>query len=46
MAKKAILGEIGDKLESLLKQYSRIKNKNEFYDPTTKKLDLTQIVSK
>lgn len=44
MAKKAILGEIGDKLESLLKQYSRIKNKNEFYDPTTKKLDLTQII--
>ncbi|HPO11496.1 MAG TPA: portal protein [bacterium] len=41
---KAILGEIGDKLDNLLKQYTRIKNKSEFYDPTNKKLDLTQLI--
>lgn len=44
MAKKTVLGAIGDKVDDLLKQYSRIKNDNQFYDATNKKLDLTQLI--
>ena len=44
MAKKTVLGAIGDKVDDLLKQYSRIKNDNQFYDATHKKLDLTQLI--
>lgn len=42
--KNTILGSVSEKIDSLIKHYSRVKTENEFYDPSNKKLDLTQLI--
>lgn len=46
MAKKKtpILGGIGDKLNEIMKHYTRLQNENMIYDEAGKKLDLTRLM--
>lgn len=44
--KSAIFADIGDRLNEIVKHYSKIHKNNEIYNESTKKLDISQLIPK
>lgn len=44
--KSAIFADIGDRLNEIVKHYSKIHKNNEIYDESAKKLDISQLIPK